>query len=57
MLVCASAAAAGGSASSGDDEEGWESNVTCAPAFVMADQSNPHYSAFSIDVSGGLGVL
>lgn len=57
MLVCASAAAAGGSASSGDDEEGWESNVTCAPAFVMADQSNPHYSAFSIDVDDYPGLL
>lgn len=28
---------------------GWDSQV--APAFVTVDQSKPHYSAFSIDVS------
>lgn len=35
---------------SDDEEEGWDTQVTCAPAFVTVDQSNPHYSAFSIDV-------
>lgn len=44
----------GGGAADGDDsdeDDGWDSQVTCAPAFVTVDQSNPHYSAFSIDVS------
>lgn len=33
-----------------EDEDSWENQITCAPAFVMVDQSNPHYSAFNIDV-------
>ena len=26
--------------------------MVCAAAFVSVDESNPHHSAFSIDVSG-----
>lgn len=36
---------------SGDDAETYEDITPCAPAFVVPDQSNPHYSAFTIDVS------
>jgi hypothetical protein len=34
-----------------DDDDDDDTQVTCAPAFVTVDQGNPHYSAFSIDVS------
>ena len=33
------------------DDDDDDTQVTCAPAFVTVDQGNPHYSAFSIDVS------
>lgn len=51
-LSCHVAGAAGAApaGSADDDEEGWDTQVTCAPAFVTVDQSNPHYSAFNIDV-------
>lgn len=58
MCRSAAAAASPGSEQEAEEEEGgnsWESTITCAPAFVTVDQSNPHYSAFSIDVSLGWG--
>jgi hypothetical protein len=49
--AAAAGAAAGGGAD--DDSEGssYDDDVlSCAPAFVGVDQSNAHYTAFSIDV-------
>lgn len=55
----ARAAGAGGApaGSTDDADEGWDSQVTCAPAFVTVDQSNPHYSSFNIDVDDYPGLL
>lgn len=49
-FCCRIAGAAAAPVGSTDEEEGWDTQVTCAPAFVTVDQSNPHYSSFSIDV-------
>lgn len=44
-------AAADPTAAPTEDEDAFDSQLTCSPAFVTVDQSNPHYSAFNIDVS------
>lgn len=50
-VVCVKAAAAE------DEDDLYPDMVPCAPAFVVHDQSNPHYSQFTIDVQDYPGLL
>jgi hypothetical protein len=43
-------------ASSDAEEEGYGMEP-CAPAFVVADNSHPHYTQFSIDVSRSSAIM
>jgi hypothetical protein len=43
-------------ASSETEEEGY-GLAPCAPAFVVADNSHPHYTQFSIDVSRDAAIM
>lgn len=44
-------------AASTDAEEDENGMAPCAPAFVVADNSHPHYTQFSIDVSRSVAIM